>query len=285
MTSPVRHVFSVDVEEYFHALALAEAAPRERWASLPSRVEWSTDAILELLARHGAHGTFFVVGWVAEQYPHLVRRIAEAGHEIASHSHFHEQVFRLSPEAFRADLRRSKAALEQCVGQPVLGYRAPCFSIIPGTEWAFDVLLEEEFAYDSSVFPFKRHEYGYPGAPCRPYSIRRASGTLIELPLTTTTIAGKRLPAAGGAYLRQLPFALVSRAFEEATARGIPGMFYVHPWEVDPDQPRLPVGVVSRLRHYRGLGGMMARMERLLARFSFTSVERAIDLPALRTAA
>ncbi|MCU0622037.1 MAG: DUF3473 domain-containing protein [Gemmatimonadales bacterium] len=285
MTSTVRHIFSVDVEEYFHALALASAAPRSRWGSLPSRVEASTDLLLDLLARHEAHGTFFVVGWVAEQHPRLVRRIVEQGHEVASHSHWHRQVFRLSPAEFRKDLRISREALQQATGVPVQGFRAPGFSITPGTEWAFDVLLEEGFSYDSSLFPIHRPDYGYPGVPTQPHAIRRLAGTLIELPIATTEVAGMRLPAGGGAYLRQLPFGLVARAFREHSARGVPGMFYVHPWEIDPGQPRLEVPLMSRMRHYRGLGGMLGRIERLMREFSFTSVERALDVLALRAAA
>ena len=285
MTQTVPHIFSVDVEEYFHALALAPAAPRSRWGSLPSRVEETTGLLLDELDRCGAHGTFFVVGWVAEQCPGLVRRISDAGHEIASHSHWHRQVFSLTPQEFRKDLRVSKEALEQITGRPVYGFRAPAFSIIPGTEWAFDVLLEEGFSYDSSLFPIHRPHYGYPGVPTDPYAIRRASGLLVELPPATTTIGGVRVPAAGGAYLRQLPFGLTQRAFREYTARGVSGMFYVHPWEVDPGQPRLQVGWLQTIRHYRGLDRMLGRVSRLLDEFRFTSVERALDFDALHAAA
>jgi len=285
MTQTVPHIFSVDVEEYFHALALAPAAPRSRWGSLPSRVEETTGLLLDELDRCGAHGTFFVVGWVAEQCPRLVRRISDAGHEIASHSHWHRQVFSLTPQEFRKDLRVSKEALEQITGRPVYGFRAPAFSIIPGTEWAFDVLLEEGFSYDSSLFPIHRPHYGYPGVPTDPYAIRRASGLLVELPPATTTIGGVRVPAAGGAYLRQLPFGLTQRAFREYTARGVSGMFYVHPWEVDPGQPRLQVGWLQTMRHYRGLDRMLGRVSRLLDEFRFTSVERALDFDALHAAA
>jgi polysaccharide deacetylase family protein (PEP-CTERM system associated) len=279
------HIFSVDVEEYFHALALAPCAPRSRWTSLPSRVEANTGIILDLLDRHNTKGTFFVVGWVAERCPQLVRRIAAAGHEVGCHSHWHRQVFTLSPDEFREDLRQSKSALEQVLGHRIQGYRAPGFSIIPGCEWAFDVMLEEGITYDSSLFPIVRPEYGYPNSPGDPYVIRRPAGSLLELPLTTTRIAGVQFPAAGGAYLRQLPYALIHRAFSEYRARGVPGMFYVHPWEVDPGQPRLPVPLVSRLRHYRGLNGMLGRLDRLLGDFKFTSVEQALDVPALRAAA
>ena len=280
-----RHIFSVDVEEYFHALALAPCAPRSGWSSMPSRVEANTGIVLDLLDRHNTKGTFFVVGWVAERCPQLVRRIAAAGHEIGCHSYWHRQVFTLTPDEFREDLRQSKNALEQTLGQRVQGHRAPGFSIIPGCEWAFDIMLEEGITYDSSLFPILRPEYGYPNSPCDPYVIRRPAGSLLELPLTTTRIAGVPFPAAGGAYLRQLPYGLIHRAFSEYRARGVPGMFYVHPWEVDPSQPRLPVPLVSRLRHYRGLDGMLSRLDRLLQDFKFTSVDQALDVPALRAAA
>lgn len=283
--SATTHIFTVDVEEYFHALALAKVAPRSRWHTFPSRVEASTNALLELLARHDTVATFFVVGWVAEQFPSLVRRIAIAGHELASHGYWHHPVTAFEPEEFREDLRHSRIILEQVAGHRVRGFRAPSFSIVPGCEWAFDVLLEEGFTWDSSLFPIRRPEYGYPGGRPDPYLIRRDAGTLLELPMTTTRFMGMRIPAAGGAYLRQLPYALTARAFREHSAKGMPAMFYVHPWEVDPGQPRLNAGVISRLRHYRGLDGMMARIERLLGEFTFTSVERALDVPALRAAA
>jgi polysaccharide deacetylase family protein (PEP-CTERM system associated) len=245
---------------------------RAEWDTLPSRVERSVELLLDLLARHDALGTFFTLGWIARRYPALVRRIADAGHEIASHSFWHSRVSTLTPEAFREELRSSKAALEDAAGTPVYGFRAPSFSIRPGGEWAFDVLLEEGYHYDSSLFPIRRRDYGYPGAPPEPHLIRRAGGTLLELPLATTTLAGLRLPAAGGGYLRQLPFGLIRRAFREHGERGVPGMFYIHPWEIDPGQPRLPVSRLTRVRHYRGLERTLPLLERLCAEFSFTSV-------------
>ncbi len=281
----IKHIFTVDVEEYFHALALSRAAPRSRWSSLPSRVEHSTNLLLELLARHDTVATFFVVGWVAERFPGLVRRIAVAGHEVASHSYWHRPVTSFQPEEFREDLRHSRITLEQVTGRRVHGFRAPSFSIVPGIEWAFDILLEEGFTWDSSLFPIRRPEYGYPESPRDPYVIRRKAGSLLELPLATTTFMGMRLPAAGGAYLRQLPYALTRRAFREHSERGVPAMFYMHPWEIDDAQPRLRVKMLSRLRHYRGLDGMRGRVDRLLTDFRFTSVERALDVPGLRAAA
>jgi len=281
MVPPTRHIFSVDVEEYFHAIALAPAAPQSQWDSLPSRVDASTRLILDLLAERGALGTFFVVGWVAERQPRLVRAIADAGHEVASHSYWHRQVFTMTPDEFDSDVRHSKDVLEQVTGRAVLGFRAPSFSIIPGCEWALDVLVEAGFTYDSSLFPIVRRRYGYPGVPCEPHAIRRPAGTIVELPPATTQMAGVRIPAAGGAYLRQLPYALVAHALTEHRARGVPAMFYVHPWEVDAGQPRLEVPYFARLRHYRGLEGMLARLRRLVAEFEFTSVERALDVQAL----
>ncbi len=274
MISAPAQVFSVDVEEYFQVLAFEEAVPRSEWDRMPSRVEASVDELLELLARHDAVGTFFTVGWLAERKPRLVRRIAEQGHEIASHSWWHRRVTTLSSDELREDIRRCRNALEQAGGRPVIGFRAPSFSIVPGTEWAFDALIEEGYRYDSSIFPIRRPDYGYPGAPTAPYEIRRPAGSLLELPLATTTIAGVRLPAAGGGYLRQLPYRLTERAFDEHAARGESGMFYIHPWEIDAEQPRLPVSLLTRLRHYNGLGRTMPRLVRLLARFRFTSVER-----------
>jgi polysaccharide deacetylase family protein (PEP-CTERM system associated) len=275
-----RHFFTVDVEEYFHVSALESTVSRADWEVLPSRVEGSVDVLLDLLARHDAHGTFFVLGWLARRRPAMVRRIADAGHEIASHSFWHRRVSHISPDEFRVEARDSKAALEDVAGAPVYGFRAPTFSIRPGLEWAFDVLLEEGYRYDSSLFPIRRPDYGYPGAPAAPHLIRRGAGVLLELPLATTTMFAIRVPAAGGAYLRQLPYALVRRAFREHTDRGLPGMFYVHPWELDPGQPHLPAPIVSRLRHYRGLARTQPRIERLLGEFRFTSVARHFGITA-----
>jgi len=281
------HVFSVDVEEYFHAHALAPHAPQSDWNSLPSRVEEGTALLLDLLARHEAHATFFVLGWVADRHPAMVRRIAEAGHEVASHGYWHDRVAPMSPNRFRRDLRRSVDVLEHITGRRVLGYRAPSFSIVPGAEWAFDMMLEEGLAYDSSLFPIHRPGSGYPNCNPLPHYLVRPAGELLELPLTTTVIGGLRLPAAGGAWLRHLPYGLVERAFLESSGRGVPGMFYVHPWEMDVHQPVLAgLSPLTRLRHYGGTGRMLTRVERLLSTFRFTSVERSLqDALAVRAAA
>jgi len=266
------HLFTVDVEDYFQVVAFEGLVRREDWASYPSRVEANTDRLLELLQRHRVRGTFFTLGWIAEHFPALVRRIAEQGHEVASHGQWHRRVTRLTPEEFRSEVRESKARLEDASGQACLGFRAPSFSIVPGWEWAFDVLLEEGYRYDSSLFPIRRPDYGYPASPDGPYLMKRPSGTLLELPLATIRLGGMRLPAAGGAYLRQLPVGVVRRAFAYWGNRGISAMFYIHPWEYDPEQPRLPCGWLTRARHYRNLEQTWPRMERLLTEFSFTSV-------------
>lgn len=269
---PVVHHFSVDVEEYFQVNAFEPYVARERWHEMPARLEASVDAILALLDRRGATGTFFTLGWVARHRPQVVRAIAAAGHEIASHGFWHQRVVTLTPAEFRADVRDARAALEDVAGAPVTGYRAPSFSIIPGCEWAFEVLLEEGHQYDSSRFPIRRAGYGSPGTPRDPYVIDTPSGLLLELPLATATFLDRLVPAAGGGYLRQFPFGVIRRAFREAAARRAPGMFYIHPWEVDPGQPRLPVPMVTRVRHYRGLARTLPLMDRLLAEFPFRSV-------------
>jgi polysaccharide deacetylase family protein (PEP-CTERM system associated) len=276
---PTSHFFTVDVEEYFHAKAMEAVVRRDDWLSQPSRIERSVDALLGSLARNGAHGTFFVLGWLAVHRPNVVRAIANAGHEVASHGFWHESLTLLDPERFREDIRASKNALEQLVGTAVFGYRAPNFSIVPGGEWAFDVLLEEGYAYDSSLFPVRRPGYGYPEARRVPHVIERASGSLAEFPLATTRILAYTVPAAGGGYLRQFPYGVIHRAFKEATVRNEPATFYIHPWEVDPDQPRLPVSSLTRVRHYRGLDSALARIERLLGAFKFESI--ATYLPRL----
>jgi polysaccharide deacetylase family protein (PEP-CTERM system associated) len=286
MTAPVpatiEHLFSVDVEEHFQVVALQRWSPRSTWDGQPSRVVANVDRLLDLLARHGAVGTFFTLGWVAERQPDLIRRIAAAGHEIASHGWWHTRVTRLTPEEFREEIRSSRALLEDISGQRVLGFRAPSFSIVPGHDWAFDVLLEEGYRYDSSLFPIRRPDYGWPGAPAEPHLIRRPAGELLEIPMATTVIAGLRIPAAGGGYFRQLPYGLTTRALREHDARRLSAMFYIHPWEVDPDQPRLPVHFLARLRHYGRLDRTMPRLERLLTQFRFTSVARHFrDHPAL----
>jgi polysaccharide deacetylase family protein (PEP-CTERM system associated) len=273
------HFFTVDVEEYFQVKALESAVRRDDWKSHPRRLEQSIELLLEALERHNTRGTFFILGWVAEHQPGVVRSIAAAGHEIASHGFWHERVTALNRDTFRDDVRASKHALEDLISSEVVGYRAPSFSIIPGFEWAFDVLLEEGFKYDSSLFPIRRRGYGYPNAKRTPHVITRPGGRLAEFPLATTNILGYPVPAAGGGYLRQFPLGVIRRAFREATRRGECATFYIHPWEIDPDQPRLAVSAFNRVRHYRGLADALERIERLLSEFRFSDI--ASHLPTL----
>ena len=266
------HCFSVDVEEYFQVSAFDGVVPRDSWDQYPSRVCESVARLLDLLASHGATGTFFTLGWIGDRYPSLVRRIAAEGHEVASHGWSHRRVSTLTPAAFRDEVRTSKQVLEDVSGQSVIGFRAPSFSILPGGEWAFDVLLEEGYAYDSSIFPIRRPGYGNPDAACVPHCIERPAGWLLEFPMTTTVMGGVRIPASGGGYFRQLPYGLTRRAFRQFDAAGVPAMFYIHPWEIDPGQPRLRAPWITRMRHYRGLARTEGRLTRLLSEFRFTSV-------------
>jgi len=269
---PELHFFTVDVEEYFQVKALESVVGRGEWLSRPSRVAASIDALLTVLDEHGARGTFFVLGWLAEHRPEVVRAIAGAGHEVASHGFWHQPVTRLNRAAFREDIRSSKRSLEDLLGVSVMGYRAPNFSIVPGGEWAFNILVEEGYRYDSSLFPIHRRGYGYPSAPHTPHLISTPSGALAEFPLATASILGFPVPAAGGGYLRQFPYGLIRRAFQQASDHGQPATFYIHPWEIDPGQPRLPVSAITRVRHYRGLSGTLDRIERLLSEFKFGAI-------------
>ena len=263
------HLFTVDVEEYFHVAALEPYAPRERWHELESRLLQSMDSLLDMLARYGATGTFFTLGIVAERYPELIERIANAGHEVASHGWSHKRVTALSPREFRDEVARSRDLLSSLSGQPVIGYRAPNFSIVPGFEWAYDILIEEGYKYDSSVFPGRQSGRGEQRRGA--WRIERTKGELTELPMTCVRFGSMRLPSAGGAWFRLFPFSMTRRALRQSAEAGIPGVFYIHPWEIDADQPRLTSDVLTRIRHYGGLSVAARRMEQMLAEFKFIS--------------
>ncbi len=263
------HHFSVDVEEFFHGTAFEPYVPRSSWAGLPRRSPGVIDRLLEVLDEVDVKATFFIVGWLAELEPEMVRRCARAGHEIASHSWDHRTVTAQSPDAFRDSVRRNKAHLEDLSGSPVTGFRAPSFSIIPGAEWAFDVLLEEGYRYDSSLFPIRGHPtYGYPESPPDPHMIRRPAGSLVEIPATTFEIAGRRLPASGGAYFRFFPYAYLRSAFRQSEDRGASATFYIHPWELDEAQ-EVDAPLRTRVRAFYGLRHTWARTRRLLNDFEF----------------
>lgn len=272
------HHFTVDVEEYFQVSALEPYVQRDTWERRTSRLEIGMERLLSLMASASATGTFFVLGWIAERHPELVRRVAAAGHEIASHGYGHRRVFTMSPEEFRESVRSARGILEDLTGAAVIGYRAPTFSILPGGEWALDILAEEGYRYDSSLFPVPRPAYGTVAtAPRDPHWLARNGHRLLEFPPATLRRFGTNLPAAGGAYLRLLPYALTRMALEEAAARGVPATLYVHPWELDPEQPRLQVPLSVRFRHYGGLGRVPGRVARVLEEFRFRPIARTVE--------
>jgi polysaccharide deacetylase family protein (PEP-CTERM system associated) len=271
-TLPV-NMLTVDVEDYFQVSAFDPIVARAHWASWPSRVEANTDRVLQLFDEAEVRGTFFVLGWVAEKFPEVVRRIAAAGHEIASHGYAHRLVYEQTPREFREDLRRSRYAIEAVAGQPVLGYRAPSFSITRRSWWAFDVLIEEGFLYDASIYPVHHDRYGVPDAPREPHWIDRPLGRLREIPGSTVRVGSMNVPFGGGGYFRIAPYPLTRWAVRRLnTVERRPAMFYIHPWELDPDQPRLPAPALTRFRHYHNLKKTEARMRRLLREFRFGPV-------------
>jgi len=272
----IAHHFTIDVEEYFQVSAFESRVARSDWKRLESLVAAQVTQLLDLLARFNAHATFFVVGWVAKRQAALVRTIARAGHEIASHSWDHARVTTQTPLAFRESIRRTKDVLEGIAGEPVLGFRAPNFSIVHGREWALDLLIEEGYRYDSSLFPIRRPGYGYSGASPDPHWLERPAGALVEIPPATLRWCGLRLPAAGGAYFRLLPYSVVQTALRPCERRGVAGTFYIHPWEVDPGQPRLDTSLLIRARHYGGLRRTLPRLDRLLAEFRFRPIRETV---------
>ena len=264
-----RHAMTVDVEDWFQVQAFAGVIDRAAWDGLASRVVANTEAVLEDFAAAGVLATFFTLGWVAERHPGLIRRIAAAGHEVASHGHGHAPVVALGAAAFRADIHRARMTLEDACGQPVVGYRAPTFSIGPATPWAHTILAEEGHRYSSSVFPIRHDLYGAPDAPRGPH--RPHADGVVELPMTTLRAFGRNLPCAGGGWFRLLPYAVFRTGLRRVEAtETTPGIFYFHPWEIDPGQPRVTSAALrSRLRHYSGLATMRARIRLLLRDFAW----------------
>ena len=271
----VINAFTVDVEDYFQVQAFADVIPPSNWDRWPRHVEVNTDRFLTMLDAHGVAATFFILGWVADRHPDLVRRIAEAGHEIASHGWEHMQVFRQTPEEFRQDVRRTKRCLEDVTGVAVTGYRAASFSIDKERFWAHRVLLEEGHSYSSSVYPIRHDLYGIPDASRTAFWPAGKDG-VVELPMTTLEAGGRRWPCSGGGYFRLFPYALSRAAFRRVNTRDqMPCIFYIHPWEIDPKQPR-PDGLSrkSRFRHYTNLGRTADRIVQLLTDFSWGRMDR-----------
>jgi polysaccharide deacetylase family protein (PEP-CTERM system associated) len=269
------NAMTIDVEDYFHVSVFDGVVPRHQWGSLESRVVRNTGRLLEVLADAGVRATFFVLGWVAERHPELVREIVAGGHELASHGYAHRLVYDLTPRQFRDDVRRSKALLESAGGVPVLGYRAPSYSITPQSLWAIDILIEEGFAYDASIFPIHHDRYGIPVSPRHSYVLERDRGRIVEVPGSTVRLGTLNLPVAGGGYFRLLPYAWTRWGIARLNrTEGRPAIFYMHPWEIDPDQPRLRTSRLGRFRHYRNLDKTEDRLRALLSDFRFSTIAR-----------
>lgn len=266
----VVHGLSFDVEEAFHALNMWRATPPETWDDQPSRVEAVVQRILALLDEHGVRATFFVLGKVAERTPSVVRAITDAGHELASHGYSHRMAGDLGPDGFAQDVDRARKLLQDASGLELAGYRASTFSIGRGTRWGFEAVAAAGHTWDSSVFPVVHDRYGDPHFPCRAVHLDLPSGRpLREYPMLTRPFLGKRLPAAGGGYLRLLPTALVDGALKRSAKDGEPGVVYLHPWELDPEQPRHDLGRLATLRHYTGLRRVEGRLVGLMRRHAF----------------
>lgn len=272
------HCLTFDIEEHFQVAAFDSPARRRQWQSLESRVERNTETILECLEAHHVKATMFVLGWVAERCPQLIRRMAEAGHEIASHGYGHDLITVLTRDQFREDVKRAKAVLEDATGMPVIGYRAPTFTITQETLWALPILLEEGYAYDSSIFPVYHDQYGIPGANPSPHLLSTHSGALWEVPPSTCKIGWMRIPVAGGGYFRFFPFWLLVRLMRKVEREGESLVFYLHPWEFDQDQPRMTGPLRSRLRHYCNLSKTEERFRRLMQEFSFAPIRESLPM-------
>lgn len=279
MIIDMQNALTIDLEDYYHVTAFRDNVAQNQWGARQSRVERNTDVLLDLLDEAGWKATFFTLGWVAEQHPHVVRRVAERGHEVACHSLRHRIVYEMTPEEFREDTREAKQLLEDCSGTPVRGYRAPSFSITRQSLWALDVLIQLDFTFDSSIFPVKHPSYGISDGSRDPYRVQTSSGSIVEFPLTTLEFAGHRSPFAGGAYFRLLPYWYTRwgiRFLNRSEKRF--ACVYLHPWELDPQQPRLAGSLTSRIRHYLGLRSTPSKVRNLIHDFEFcplgTLVER-----------
>lgn len=278
MTESVLNALTVDVEDYFQVSAFESTISRNDWGSYTSRVEPNTHKVLNLLSERNITATFFVLGWVAERCPHLVREIAHRGHEVACHGYSHRLIYDQSPEEFRTETLHSKAVLEDQAQQPVVGYRAASYSITERSLWALEILVEAGFRYDSSVFPIRHDRYGMHSAPRHIHTLRMPNGKdLIEFPPTTAEWFGLRIPMAGGGYFRLYPLWFTRWVLKSLNRKSLPFIFYIHPWEFDPDQPRVAAGWVSRFRHYQNLTGCSKRFQSLLGDFRFTTAKKVLS--------
>jgi polysaccharide deacetylase family protein (PEP-CTERM system associated) len=277
MSQTVMNVMSVDVEDWFSVENMRGIIPRQDWDKLESRVERNVARLLDLFSARQIEATFFVLGWIAERHPDMVREIARRGHEVASHGYSHTMLTRMTPEEFSADLAQSLEMFARAGVRNVLGFRAPTFSVTRTTMWATDVMKSCGLAYDSSVFPIGFHpDYGIGDAPLEPHQLPNG---IWELPMSCAEILGKRIPCSGGGYFRLFPYPVMRALARRANAQGRPVVFYLHPWEIDPDQPRIQaMPRLKRFRHYNNLDRTYARLERLLGDFPFTSARRLLNL-------
>ena len=274
------HAMTIDVEDYFHVAALSDVVKPSQWDSQPSRVYANTQKLLRIFEKRNIKATFFVLGWVAEKHPELVKEIAAAGHEVASHGYSHQLIYSQSQAVFRDETHRSKVILEDLVQLPVEGYRAASYSITKKSLWALDILAELGFKWDSSIFPVYHDNYGIPDTPTEPYRIQtRNHGELIEFPITTAKQFGLAIPAAGGGYFRQFPYPIFKYLFGVASENNtVPKLFYLHPWEVDPDQPRFPnASWFSQFSHYTNLEQCEARLARHISDFDFSTMSESLQ--------
>ncbi|MEO8256561.1 MAG: XrtA system polysaccharide deacetylase [Acidobacteriota bacterium] len=281
---PIVNAMTIDVEDYFHVSVFDGLVPRHAWEGMESRVCANTDRLLAIFSDADIRATFFILGWVAERFPQLVQRIAAGGHEIASHGYGHRLVYDLTPRAFRDDIRRAKGVLEAATSSPVYGYRAPSFSVTPRSLWALDVLIEEGFRYDASIFPIRHDRYGIPISPRHPYLLER-SALLVEAPASTVQWGPFNLPIGGGGYFRILPYGWTRWGIRRLNdVERTPAIFYLHPWEIDPGQPRLKTSGLGTFRHYRNLCRTEGRLRRLIKDFSFSTMMALLEERQLTTA-
>lgn len=266
----IRNALTVDVEDYFQVSAFADSIDQKDWDNHPLRVEKNTHKLLDLFDEHQVKATFFILGWVAERKADLVLEIAKRGHEVACHGYSHQLVYNQSPEVFQQETIRAKNILEDIIQQQVRGYRAASYSITEKSQWALDILAEAGFVYDSSIFPVRHDRYGMPGTPEHPYRLKTPAGnSIIEFPLSTAKIINFRLPVAGGGYFRLYPYCLSKMGLRQINRQQKPFIFYLHPWEIDPDQPRIEASWFSRFRHYNNLDKCESRLRNLITDFQF----------------
>jgi len=269
----ITNILTVDVEDYFHVSALAKNISVDQWENQSCRVERNTHKLLDLFDEKGVKATHFVLGWVAKRYPELIKEISNRGHEVACHGYSHQLVYNQSIDVFRDETTRSKQLLEDIIGDSVKGYRAASYSITRKSYWALDVLVEAGFEYDSSIFPVRHDNYGIPGFPREPHVVKTDKGnTIIEFPLTTYNYLSLAIPVAGGGYFRLYPYWLSRFFYKNINKKGNSFIFYLHPWEIDPEQPRVKTSMLSRFRHYNNLDKCENRLSQLLSEFSFTTM-------------